>query len=114
MNKFVLEVSQDPLLRDAEPILVALSRQELEPQAGDPPAIVAFHLHPLPHLIQKVVIAEEFKFEPVIFKHTLTVSNTSATVTLFSPIRASSLTFSVTSGKNGMVIDGVLMFSDAT
>ena len=31
MNKFVLEVSQDPLLRDAEPILVALSRQKLEP-----------------------------------------------------------------------------------
>ena len=30
MNKPVLEVLQDPLLRHAEPILVALSRQELE------------------------------------------------------------------------------------
>ena len=45
---------------------------------------------------------------------TLTVSKTSATVTLFNPIRVASLAFSVTCGRNGMVIDGVLMFSDAT
>ena len=30
MNKPVLEISQDPLLRHAEPILVTLPREELE------------------------------------------------------------------------------------